>query len=498
MNVLVIMTDQQRADHLGCTGNPIVSTPNIDRLASGGMVFSRHYVSNPLCMPSRATLLTGMTPRGHGVRTNGINLSRDVSTITGRLSERGYDTHVVGKLHLRNFCRSDPTGGEDVVYRDLRDGRGAYGFRTGEVCIGHGPWVGGAYHDWLLDKLDGRPNPWHVNHPEKGCGAQETCYTEITPDLHHSSWVAERTIDFLRNRDQERPFFLQCSFPDPHHPYCPPDEYAAMYERAAIPLPARRDGELDDLPPHFAQAYHGAHPFAGRAVVPTAMTDEQTREVIRLTYGMISLIDTSVGRVLDALDELGLADDTLVIFTSDHGDLMGDHRLLNKGPFHFEGLLRVPFIARWPGVIPSGARTQSLTSHLDFAPTILDALGVPIPEGPTPAEPVCPEQRAPWPGKSLMPILRDPSASVQESVLVENDEDYIGSNLRTLIARDWKLTCYSDRDFGEMFDLRNDPDELHNLWDGAGYREVKRDLKDQLLARIMSTDSALPRRLTHA
>ncbi|MFH1927391.1 MAG: sulfatase-like hydrolase/transferase [Chloroflexota bacterium] len=499
-NILVIITDQLRQDHLGCYGNTIVRTPNLDRLAVQGVRCDRHYVNNPLCMPSRSTLFTGMTPRGHTVRANGINLPLHFPVLPGILASHGYQSHMVGKLHLTNHVKNVPWHRtEDDECAKLKEGLPVRGFESGEMSIGHGNYMRGAYLDWLEQKLDGAPSPWDLTHEGMGYGAEQCYYTEITEELHHSTWIGERTIDFLEERDRNRPFFLWCSFPDPHHPYCPPQEYAEMYPPEEMPLPARREGELDSLGPHFQLAYKGTQMLAGRFFhEPTLMTDMQYREIIGLTYGMVSLIDVNVGRILDTLRALDLEQDTIVIFTSDHGDVMGDHWLMNKGPFQFEGLLKVPFIVRWPGKYASSREISCLTSHLDFLPTTLDILGLAYPEGDVPDPPEAPRQRPPLVGASMASLLAGSTEPIHTAVLVENDEDYIGSDLRTVITERYKLTCYSGHDFGELFDLQEDPDELHNLWDVPEHQTLKLEMKAKLLEMIMDTESPLPRRLSHA
>ena len=499
-NILVIITDQQRQDHLGCYGNPVVRTPQLDQLAEQGIRFDRHYVNNPLCMPGRATLFTGMTPRAHTVRTNGINLPRCLPVLPEILKSNGYQTHLVGKLHLDSYeSKVNGLRREIDNHHDFQTGREVWGFETGEMSLYHGTHVKGAYQSWLSHKLNGNPSPWQNHLNNIGYGAEQCIYTEITEELHHSSWIAERTIHFLKNRDKTRPFFLWCSFPDPHHPYCPPKKYADIYQPKTIPLPVRRIGELDDLSPHFRLAYEGTQQFAGRALnMPSKMSDIQYREVIALTYGMITLIDVNVGRILRALHDSTLEDNTLVIFTSDHGDMMGDHWLCNKGPFHFEGLLKVPFIVRWPGTHKPGSIVSSLTSHLDFLLTILDIAEISYPEGNVPDPPEAPFQRPPLVGKSMKPLLTGEATKIHDAVLIENDEDYIGSNLRTVITNRYKLTCYSGHDFGELFDLQNDPHELRNLWNVPEHENLKLEMKARLLEKIIETDSPLPRRIGHA
>jgi arylsulfatase A-like enzyme len=270
-----------------------------------------------------------------------------------------------------------------------------------------------------------------------------------------------------------------------------------MYDPADIPMPARRDGELDDLPPHFRRIFEDSFQLSGRGG-RTQIADEQIREIVALTYGMISLVDREIGKVIRALEETGLRDNTVVVFMSDHGDMMGDHWMLNKGPFHFDGLLRIPFIWSWPGRFPAASRTQLLTNQLDFAPTVLGLAGVPVPEGHTPRTPEAPLMPPPWPGMSLAPLLRGQEVATREAIVVENDEDYLGLRLRTLITPDHQLTVYGDQPYGELFDLREDPRQLHNLWSSADHRPLRAELEGQLLHRLIQTDSSLPRRLSHA
>ncbi len=509
---LCFVTDQQRVDHLGCAGNPVLRTPSIDRLAAEGTRFTRAYVNNPLCMPCRATMFTGLTPRAHHVRTNGIPLDPRIPTMTQALADAGYRTHSVGKIHLNPFGtpRGVPLDGlapEDHPESAAmwRSGRLSavpvpyFGLQSVELAIGHGAGLEGDYMLWLKEqdpKAPGLLNPEAGERPASG--AEQSWKMALPEELHHSKWVADRTIAFLEEAAKSNePFFAWCSFPDPHHPYCPPAPWCDMYDPASIPLPHRREGELETLPPHYGKVFKEPMPLSGR-FQPTKMPDEQLRDILALTYGMISLLDHHLGRVLDALERLGLREDTVVTFFSDHGDMMGDHWIHNKGPFHFDGLVRVPFIWSWPGHTTPGTQSDALVSMLEFAPTVLDLAGVPIPEGPVPAEPETPNACAPWPGVSIAPLLGGETSKVQESVLVENDEDYLGLRLRTLVTDRYKITAYPGEEYGELFDLENDPHELHNLWDSPERQDLKRDLLIQLMERIVLTDSALPRRLCHA
>jgi arylsulfatase A-like enzyme len=508
---LCFITDQQRFDHWGGAGNAAIRTPNLDRLAAGGLVFDRAYVANPLCMPARATLFTGRTPRGHGVRTNGIPLDRSIPTMTGALREAGYRTHGVGKVHLTPFEAPNGYGAEELDPREWPECRQLweagrvrslpqpyFGLERVEFAGGHGSWAWGEYVNWLNEK---HPEGARLLSREAGreteSGAEQSWVSAVPEELHCSTWVGDRTVEFLKEQaGREEPFFLWCSFPDPHHPFCPPEPWASMYERSEMPPPTRREGELDDLPPHYRRAFEEGLPLSGRRAA-TKIGDEQLREVLALTYGLVSLVDKQIGRVMAALEEAGLRESTVVTFMSDHGDMMGDHWMLNKGPFHFDGLLRVPFL--WAGSgIASGRRTSTLASQLDFAPTVLDLAGMDIPEGIVPRRTEAPEQMPAWPGRSLRPVLEGAAPSVREAVLVENDEDYLGLRLRTLVTDRWQLTVYGGQEYGELFDLREDPGQLHNLWTSPQHQDVKAELHRRLLHEVVETDSALPRRLGHA
>jgi arylsulfatase len=228
------------------------------------------------------------------------------------------------------------------------------------------------------------------------------------------------------------------------------------------------------------------------------MSDAHLREIVAHTYGMVGLVDEQVGRILDCVDEQDLTEDTVVVFMSDHGDLMGDHWLINKGPYHFDGLVRVPFLWSWPGRFEADRQTPALASLLDFAPTVLDLAGVAVPEGRAPAEPEAPEMPPAWPGVSLVPILTGRTERVQPTLLIENDEDYLGLRLRTLVTETHKLTVYPGQTYGELFNKREDPDELHNRWRDPAYRKLRERMVNLLMERLALSDSAIPRRLCHA
>lgn len=511
-NFLIVMTDQQRADYLGCAGHPVLRTPNLDRLASEGVRFSRAYVNNPVCMPSRSTMLTGQTPRGHGVRTNGINLDPAIPTMTEALRLAGYRTHAVGKIHVNVYGLPNGADPQTLhpadfpesawMWRHRRIGHlplPYYGFQTAEMTLQHGPGVGGDYRTWLESAHPEAAERMRFEAGQRpASGAEQSAILDVPPEWHYNTWVADRSIAFLEEQTaSDQPFYLHCSFPDPHHPYCPPRAWAERYAAVDMPGVNRRTGELDDLPWFYRQTYDPGLQLSGRGRA-TKLGDDQLRDIQALTCAMVGFVDEQFGRVLATLERLGLRENTVVVFTSDHGDMLGDHWMLNKGPFHFDGLLRVPHIWSWPGHLASGVATNALASLLDFAPTILDLAGVPALEGVTAPRRETAQQLPALPGVSLAPLLRGEQAAAQQSVIIENDEDYLGLRLRTIVTERYQMTVYPDQPYGELFDLREDPQQRHNRWNDAAMGGVKSALQAELLDRLALTDSRLPRRLCHA
>ena len=512
-NFLIFVTDEQPGNLLGCDGHPVLQTPNLDRLAQDGVRFSRSYTVHPMCMTTRATWFTGRTPRGHGVRCNGIPLDTRLPTITDSLRRAGYVTHGIGKHHLRNWGLMRNMKPEELDPGEWCESRGMweggfidriptpyYGLDEVDFTGGNGNGIYGDYVRWITAR---EPDFRRIMAPPPATPGEYTLRrvwrNELPADLHYTNWMTERCIDTIRRcHEGQRPFFLWHSFPDPHPPYTAPDPWGGMYDPADSPEPNRREGELDDLAPHHRMQF-GQRFLTSGCPGLTDIPADHTRRMQAMVYGMVSQIDHHVGVVLKELDRLGLADNTVVVFMADHGRLLGDHWMDNMPPAHFDELLRVPGIWRFPDRFTGGTVSDALVSHLDFAPTILDLAGLPIPEGCVPPTPECEQQRRPWPGHSLLPLLTGEADAVQDSGVAELDEDYLGLQLRTLITRDHWMTVYGgDRAHGELYDLRDDPHQLHNRWDDPAMGSVKRELQAELMYRLIETDSVLPRRLCHA
>ena len=286
-----------------------------------------------------------------------------------------------------------------------------------------------------------------------------------------------------------------CSIQEPHSPFAPPKEYAYRFDPRDVPPPVGREGELDDLPPHFRAMVETDITTSGNRAQAMNRTEPYYAECAAHYYALIEMLDDQVGRVMNALRNYGLEEDTVVLFVADHGEALGDHGLWGKGPYHIDGVIRVLFFMCLPGPVEPGKSFDGPVSLLDFAPTILDLAGVPIPEGATPPEPEAPAAPPAWPGRSLLPVLNGDDTDANTSALVEMDEDYLGFKMRTLVTKRHRITCYSGHTYGELFDLEEDPDELHNLWDAAAQRELREGLRNQLLDKIMQTDVSLPRQM---
>ena len=477
-NILFICTDQQRFDSLGCYGNENAITPAIDGLARTGVLFERCYVQSPVCSPSRASLLTGRYVHGHGLWANGVALSPQLPLFTKSLADAGYDCGLVGKWHL-GPCQN----GRDEPRLDD-------GFRVFEWA--HDPTHGSqrnAYHRWLEE-----------THPElyaraaglgPGRPAHEPVLFDTMPtEAHYSHWVGERSIDFVRQeRGEDAPFFLWVNFFDPHHPFVAPQEYLDRFNAEELPGPLGSPADLANRPEVLTEAHLKS--YAGAARGFATYTAEEIRAIIAANYAMVSLIDDEVGRILTALEQAGHDRDTLVIFTSDHGEMQGDHGILLKGPMMYEGAVHVPLVMRWPGVLPEGRQVRELVAWFDLNATMLDAAGLP---------PVPGNQ-----GMSLIPLAAGrPDAPERGWVLCEyRDSGHpYEPPVHTTMLRSgpYKLIVFHGEPAttrprsGELYDLDNDPAELINLWDSPEHAAVRVQLQELLLDVLVATeDRSRPR-----
>lgn len=490
-NFLIFVTDQMQAATLGCNGHPMVRTPHLDALAADGVTFRRAYCNNPVCMPSRATMITGLTPRQHGCLTNGISLPESAPTITQALTDAGYRTHSVGKLHLQPWgfqatpetLAADPPFSQEsrphwMSGRLTSLPRPYYGFQTAELVGGHVADCFGDYYTWLRQtdptayELYSRARGTHATPP--GSSAWRMA---LPRELHYNEWIANRSIDFLNASSPNQPFFLWCSFPDPHFPFSACQPYSEMYDPATVPLSPTWQDQAD--PCAFLARHRAALPDYRRQ-----FAEPTFREITAQTFGMITHIDDCIGRVLNAIRTRGAYENTVVVMMSDHGEYLGAHHLLYKGAWPWEELWNVPFI--WKGMAGSRARGQcrDVVSLLDFAPTILHYAGIDEND-------LAPDRKVPTPpyelpGRSLRHHLQDNASLSDQSALVEYDGD--GFRMRGIVLDQQKLVFYSPSEDGALYDLKTDPTETRNLWNDPAHARIKADLFHELLARSTMTD----------
>ncbi len=524
-NFLFIITDQQRADHVGCYGNDILQTPHIDGLAARGTAFDKFYVASPTCMPNRSSLATGRMPTATGVTTNGFPLPLDTVTLMDLLSADGYKTALMGKAHLQFFTdkkvreetfavkapgKAPPAELSQALRRridgdeyrnELRSAWDAdphrsvktpyYGFDEVQIALFHADRVGGDYTAWLMEN---HPDPDSLCGPENalensGIRAPQACRTRMPEELYPTTWITDLTIDFLERHAKagsDQPFFLQCGFTDPHHPFTPPGKYWDMYDPADIPVPESLGKPHRDPPPFIAALEKVlADGTANRTYVhPYAVDEQEARESIALTYGMISMVDDGVGRILAKLDELGLAENTVVIYTSDHGDVMGEHGVMLKHGLQSEGVIRVPFIWADPAAA-GGNRTDVMASAIDFAPSVLARAGLQPYTGVQGVDIVSAATKGETPDR--------PGLIIEADELPENVDVEKFFRVRSFVDERWRLTLWVDDDFGELYDRDKDPLELENLWNELGAQDDKARLIELMLKEQYKYSDLMPR-----
>ena len=501
--ILFVTTDQQRFDALGCNGGQVARTPVIDGLAAAGVRFERAHPQNVVCMPSRATMLTGQHVRTHGVWMNGVPLPADAPTVAGLLHEAGWRTGLFGKAHFEPFL--DPflrfaenqmgtSGSTD------ENGKPHRGFDRMELA-GHGPAGLVHYRRWMREH-----HPEHIGgffpvldlslnvNAEGGgdSGAPQVRHNEVPRHAYHTDWVADRAIEWLHGLETDDDWFCWLSFPDPHHPWDPPSSELHRVPWRDLDLPAgypenrvERETALDAKAPHWRRWYDGtlvSNYEAPTHWTPASLTSDQVREVDAMAHIENELIDEALGRVLDALGDQGRTAGTDVVFTTDHGEFQGDHGLLFKGPYHVDSLMRLPLV--WcpapdrhvvPGVVTAPV------GLVDLAPTFCQIAGLSVPD---------------WmDGEPLPASATEATEQGRQRVLTEWDSVHpsgVEVHLQT-ITRDGMVctryesgTCHDGTE-GELWDLAEDPLQRINLWDDTS----RKSLRDDLLADLAD---ALPPR----
>lgn len=484
-NFLLITSDQQHWFTLGCQ-NSEVKTPNLDRLANMGFLGKRAYCPNPTCTPTRASLITGQYPSQHGAWSLGTKLPEDKLTIGDLIRKAGGKSTLVGKAHFQPLDSTEefPSIEAYPTLQDLdfwREFEGPwYGFDTAELARNHTDesHVGQHYMLWMEEQgFDWKP---YFNKPTGDKGREEGKAGEgpsrvwgLPQEMHVNTFITERCLHHLEAmaEDDEHPHFLWASYFDPHPPYRVPEPWASMYDPSEVTVPTISSGEHDNNPRHFQMTQEPGADFSiyqeeeghwNHGFGCHLHEKEEMAKNIAIYYGMISFIDHCVGQILDKMESLGLLESTLVMFSTDHGHFFGQHGLNAKGAFHYEDMIRVPFLASQPGTIPAGEQSDAMLSLVDVAPTALSALGLPIPRD--------------WTGVDQMGVLCKSQDEARDHIIVENHHNPTTVHAKTYVDSRYKITVYQKGDEGEIFDLLTDPEEVNNLWKNPESSQLKVDL----------------------
>lgn len=478
-NILWICTDQQRWDTLGCYGNTFVRTPNIDRLAAEGTLFERAYSQSPVCTPSRASFLTGRYPRTTRTRQNGQDIPADERLMSRILADHGYACGLSGKLHL-SACHPSAA---PLMERRIDDGyinfhwshHPARSPQKGAM----NNWAANEYDTWLRERGAEYETP-----PFKG---SKHVQVGMPAELHQTTWCAEKAIAFMEaNAGLAHPWMFSVNIFDPHHPFDPPAEYLERYldRLDDIPLP-----NVDPAEPQSKTAVQGIDhegAYGGRAgFAYDSMSDRDHRLVRAAYWAMCDLIDDQVGRMLDALDKTGQRDNTIVVFMSDHGEMLGDHGIYLKGCYFYEEAVRVPLIVAGPG-IAADLRVSDMVELVDLAPTLLELCGIAREPG--------------MQGRSLAAALDGSGAPGRDDVYCEYynampwHPPTVHPQATMVRTDDMKLVVIHGADEGELYDLRADPEERHNLWSDPGRIGDKLAMYRRLADRMAWTVDPLPLR----
>ena len=479
-----------RYDALGCNGGVVARTPHIDKLAAEGINYRRAHNQNVVCMPARATIITGQHVGSHGVWMNGVCMPEDRHTIAHHLKEHGYRTALLGKAHFEPWL-----GSPDDFFENRMAAAGHTGPHRGfdHMELANHFFEGHSHYDhWMSSRPEDKAHfyPMVTDKGQNTASRGETGAVQVWPmnvprEIYHTDWVADRTIDWLKQQSAEAPWFCWMSFPDPHHPWDIPASELHRVNRQDVPLPRlfpenrqQAHAWLDDKPKHWRGYYDGTlwtNLESPREFVPSTMTAEQVQEINAYTHIENELIDEACGRVFAELEARGLLEHTDILFTTDHGELQGDFGLLFKGPYHVDALMRLPFIWR-PAAIAgvSSAEVTEPVGHVDLAKTFCAIAGIDAPgycEG------------------DVLPASDDEArAQGREYLLTEWDSEHgpIDMHLKTIYHRDgWLCTAYQpshlyDGSEGELYNLSEDPDQLINLWNDPGCAARRNQLVEQL------------------
>ena len=476
-NILWYCSDQQRYDTIHCLGNTQINTPNIDTLVSNGTAFTRAYTQSPICTPSRATFLTGRYPATHHVHRNGAEyFPPNEVLISKTFADLGYDCGLVGKLHLSRA-------------KDRVELRPDDGYRMFEWSHHPRPdWSEGHdYARWLVEDKNVDPAELYRDHRQLAYGAG------IPYEYHQTTWCTEKSMEFIRE-ERDGSWFLSVNPFAPHPPFDPPADFLKRYNPEELPYPIFEKSDIE-----HQRRFKGIDQQTENAVDPLNLPKNESsvtsrgdtaseppssydpRVVKACYYAMIEHIDHEIGRVMEVLEETGQADNTIIIYTSDHGDLLGDHGLLYKGCRFYEGLVHVPLIISWPERWRGIKNSEALVELVDLPPTILQAVGEKIPEY--------------MQGQSLVPILNgDQNPHQFKPHVVSEYYDAVdlpdGTHATMYFDGRYKSVIYHGHDLGELYDLEQDPRECCDLWNDESSATLKAGIVLKHFDAIMATSGA--------
>ncbi|HAA74955.1 TPA: hypothetical protein DCE37_07550 [Candidatus Latescibacteria bacterium] len=453
-NIVLIMTDQQRWDTLSCLGFDHVPTPNIDRLARRGIAFSHAFVQGAVCGPSRNSIVSGQYVHTHGIYQNEQWLTPDQPNWIERLRDGGYHTVNIGKMHTSPIRL--PCG---FNHRTVVENKN---YKQGQ----HGPDPDD--YDLYLAQF-GLTRPacsYYKEIPDwpDHLGATVWPHDE---DLFIDNVVGQWTIDAIENHDFEKPLFMWSGFAGPHDPYDIPESALERYGDIEIPDPVGWTGELDTKPPPQKQSMEGSEGKVSPAAIWwSRATPDRIRRMRRHYFANVSLVDDWVGKIVTAIEQKGQLDNTVFVFTSDHGDCLGDHGLVYKFSSHYDAVARVPLVFAGPGVSELGVQ-DSLVELIDLGPTFLELAGLDPLEGAS--------------GQTLTGLLGGDSVEIHDTVYSEHGPRIMARSC------DWKLVFYPGETYGELYNLKEDPDELYNLYDDPAYQSHRLEMIERLAHWYTST-----------
>ena len=462
-NIIYIFSDQHRGDTLGSVGHPAVITPNLDKLATEGVNFTRCYTNSPLCVPARASMMTGQHVCEHGIWTNGNEASSLSPSHVRNIRDAGYHTAVIGKTHLYRH------GGSSLKH--TREGAqilNDWGFvDTHELT---GPWASAGLHSPYTDYLEEKGlfkthREYILKYLREWALGSAKLWKDppcpLPAEAHLDSYTGRTSMQWIQNYDGDKPFYLQILFPGPHDPFDSPQEYRDMYKPEEMPI-GIMEWPKKPTPPYVTSVLKRSG--------LKGMTPEQKQVLRTYYYAKITLIDEYIGKIMNALEEKDLLDNTWIIYNSDHGEMLGDHMMSYKKVF-YEGAIRIPLIIRPPGGV-NGWKCQGLTDHLDIAVSLIDIAG---------AKPLTGSD-----GRSLIPQilngLDSPEAQKGKEAIFSEVSGF------SMVRNDrYKLAIHADsRKPIEMYDLKNDPDELTNLVKDPNFESIRKELSDKHLSRLLS------------